>query len=275
MRTHQCNLTHSRKGPAKGHAGFTLVELSAVIFIVAVLVSLLSAALDTTRVRAQQISCLNNNLKELQLAWSLYAEDSNDTMPLNRTAPGFVNTRVFGKRNSTNSWVAGNPKEDVNTANIERGTLYPYVRAAQLYRCPNDNSRVVGHKDLLRTRSYAISAYLNGDEEGVDPRVKTKVSELVAPAPDRVFVFLEEHALSVWGGSFLVLPKEAFTLTTGSWRSTPAERHARGCNLSFADGHVEYWRWNWPKRDNLSNKFTSNIRELNDLRRLESGIPKP
>jgi prepilin-type processing-associated H-X9-DG protein len=26
----------------------------------------------------------------------------------------------------------------------------------------------------------------------------------------------------------------------------PANRHTQGANLSFADGHVEYWRWQFP-----------------------------
>ena len=27
--------------------------------------------------------------------------------------------------------------------------------------------------------------------------------------------------------------------------NTPADRHWSGATLSFADGHVELWRWQW------------------------------
>ena len=30
------------------------------------------------------------------------------------------------------------------------------------------------------------------------------------------------------------------------WFDMPADRHNQGACLSFADGHVEHWRWNVP-----------------------------
>ena len=34
---------------------------------------------------------------------------------------------------------------------------------------------------------------------------------------------------------------------TTMWWDLPANRHTQGANLSFADGHVEHWRWVVPK----------------------------
>ena len=31
------------------------------------------------------------------------------------------------------------------------------------------------------------------------------------------------------------------------WWDPPANRHSQGGNLSFADGHVERWKWEAPK----------------------------
>src|SRR5437867_12210175 len=86
--------------------GFTLLELLAVIAIVAVLAALLSTALNQTKARAHQISCLNN-LRQLQNAWILYADDNEDTLPLNRSMPS-ANEKLFGWRNTPDSWVGGN-----------------------------------------------------------------------------------------------------------------------------------------------------------------------
>src|SRR5262249_4785211 len=160
---------------------------------------------------------------------------------------------------SSNSWVCGSPKEDLTPANIVKGSLFPYAgKSVNIYHCPADRSTVIGKRDVLRTRSYSISAYLNGDDEGLDPRVKTKEWELINPGVGSTFVFIEEHELSAWLGAFRVLPKERFTIASGTWTSTPSDRHNQGCNITFADTHVEYWKWFWPKKANLQSKLTAN-----------------
>lgn len=204
----------------------------------------------------------------------MYTEDFEGDLPLNQTAPGPVHHRIPLLNSSTNSWVAGNPRFDKNTEAIRRGTLFPYVKSVAAYHCPMDDARVEGHPELLRTRSYSMNAFLGGDE-AINPAMK--FAELRRPSS--TFVFIEEHQDSRWQSSFVVVPAVKPGLTSGSglgsWVSTPADRHDQGCNLTFADGHIEYWRWFSPKseRDTMMSSSAGNRhREARDLSRLQAVV---
>ena len=61
----------------------------------------------------------------------------------------------------------------------------------------------------------------------------------------------------------------------GTWISIPADRHEQGCNLSFADGHIEYWKWyspKLPKDFKLSSSAANRARDMRDLMRLQTVV---
>jgi prepilin-type N-terminal cleavage/methylation domain-containing protein/prepilin-type processing-associated H-X9-DG protein len=253
-------------------AGFTLLELMAVVTIILIVVGLLSVALNQTRTRTMRVTCLDN-MRQLQIAWRIYADDNNDFVALNKmAAPGGTVGIAAAPRNSTNSWVAGNPKEDRTVDPLSHGTLFQYTRQAELYRCPMDSSTT--RFGTPRTRSYSIDSYLGGDDEELDSRVKMRTTDLINPSPDRVFVFIEEHENSIWGSGFMVYPRDRSGQTAVMWNSIPSDRHMQGCNVTFADGHLEYWKWRTPKKGNFTNKPVS-PKELPDLRKVQDSIPRP
>ena len=284
LRSPGANEVHSI--PRNSQTAFTLLELLVVLAIIVILVVLLIPALARAKAQAQSTVCLNQ-LKQLQLAWLNYTFDHEDQLPPNR-----VDQTNGWWQSLPGSWVVGNAKLDSSSTNIERGVLFPYSRSAAIYRCPSDKFRVSSHQTRWRTRSYSMNYFLNTEQTGtqfvpgcgwlqksdidriddlrnkpIEPSGKVRYAQLLAPPPTEVFVFLDVHELSIDSGGFNLHP------LVGSWGHLPADRHNRGCNLSFADGHVEHYRWRAPKVFVSERQYVQDPDDQADFKRLSAGMP--
>jgi prepilin-type processing-associated H-X9-DG protein len=98
-------------------------------------------------------------------------------------------------------------------------------------------------------RSYNMSQSVNGlvydGEIATDIPHYGNYTEIRTPTPTGLIVFLDVNEDEIMDTEFGI-PVAADLGSAGYWWDVPGNRHNQGCNLSFADGHVERWKWKAP-----------------------------
>ena len=254
----------------KPAAAFTLVELLVVIAIIAILAAILLPVLSRAKARAQTLACLNN-LKQLELCCHLYATDFNDFWPPNQVG-GYV-----GAPSSTNgvsvvtnslSWCPGIAPQDSSVDNtVKAGNIYTYNKTPAIYHCPADLSTVDGQPGVPRTRSFCMDISLNCDQAASTYR---KFTDIIQPVPGNLFVLIDTQEEDIWDATFGIFSPDSFW--ADYWLDLAADRHSRGANISFADGHVEHWHWKAPKIFYGPWWPASSEGDLDDLHRLQQCV---
>jgi prepilin-type processing-associated H-X9-DG protein len=165
-----------------------------------------------------------------------------------------------------NAWIIGDVSSmpgATNLDNIRNSKLYPYNTSLEVYRCPVDiqipPDLMNALKGKRRVRSYSMNGRMGGADDtdasafgavsttwvlGATYPMFKKTSSIIDPPPTQAFVFIEESYLTVDDGYFAVKAPGV-----NLWQNSPTVRHGRSCELSFADGHAEIWRWRYLNKD--------------------------
>jgi len=257
---------------------FTLIELLVVIAIIALLMALLQPVLSLVRAKSREVVCLNN-LKQLQICAKLYSLDNDDSLLPNRNVYLLETQSPAPGHSEEMTWCAGLAPFDTTTENIERGLLFRYNKSTDIYRCPSDKSRVRTPEgeilNLRRTRSYNLSQSINGlpygNKTAYVPGFATE-SEIDDPSPAKLLFFVEVHEESIYDSHFGIPPRGWGSDTEPRWWDLPAGRHSQGGNFSFADGHVERWRWAKPKIFTEFGQYVGKDGEIADFERVQRGV---
>jgi len=205
-----------------------------VIAVIAILASLLLPALSKSKGKAEELSC-QNNLKQLSLAWTMYADDNADQLVNNHGVPETLARRQTWA-NNVQDWT--NSVDNTNLAYLTEAKLGPYAnRSARIFKCPSDR---VPAPNGDRIRSMSMNAMVGNPGEltnRFNPLYVQFYKKTQVQQPAMIFVLLDEQADTLNDGFFVNVLEE------NAWGNLPGSYHNNGANFTFADGHLESHHW--------------------------------
>lgn len=261
---------HQAAGGFGNVRAFTLIELVAILAVVAVMASLLVPSHAQTRTGGQGSQCMANT-KTLMMANLMYQFDNRDALPMTFHG-GYVPTANSAIRPWVTGWLDWSTYSDNTNLNYlldpRYGSLAVYFgRDKSIYKCPADIYAIQSSRrpPIIRVRSVSGNFYVgkgNGWATGSwggpggpnnlsfvnGYRGAAKSSDLLIPGPARTWVYMDEHPDSMNDGG-LWSPN-----TPSNMPDAPANYHDGAAGIAMADGHSEMHRWTGPTMNKPRNR---------------------
>ena len=227
----------SRTNTSRKH-GFTLIELLVVIAIIAILAAILFPAFAKAREAARRSSC-SSNMKQIGLGILQYAQEYDERYPVGVVIPIWPNRGA--------GWA---------------GQIYPYIKSAQVFKCPSDSTPAVSATDTPISYAYngqylkfgnsmALAAApaktvllveIRGGTANVTAADEAG-SLLRSPATFGDNLFASDTRCCGYGPYQYATGFKMVNSASDNYPSATAEgRHLNTSNFAFYDGHVKALR---------------------------------
>ena len=205
--------------------GFTLIELLVVIAIIAILAAILFPLFAAAKERGRVTKCLYN-LKNLSLAFRLYADDNGGQLPMS----------YIGWTVSEKDWCGCVNPGYADGVKLDQGAIWNYCgRNRAIFLCPTDANLLTTSWNMrTKSRDYPISYSMNWMLGAGLRTPPGRVACGTVRHPTRVMLLIHEGRDKIDDGCFYWFKDNHNGL------NLPTNIHYDGSTLVYLDGHAKW-----------------------------------